>query len=445
MANPSAPKNVKISPSQGKFGDIFYISWNAPDSLGDAGAFDCYIIYKKLDGVDYSGEGLYADGKYGLPLVHTNVRDDPAYQYSSGDNISQHDRVRDTVTYTVFCGLKSGTGSDLKFTPVSEGASAVFLLRATAPTNFQVTPAVAKPGDTLTFTWEAAAGRKFSAYRVYGTIGGSGGFTQSVMADSNTLVCTGVFPDNVPDGEYVTYSVNAYDGEYPGGGDVGPGSNGVRVYKNRPPLPPSAITVGDAVQGKPVSVAWDAASDPDGGAVTYRLARSVNGGAFQVVYEGGGQSFTDAADNRDWSAIQYRVCAIDVYSFASEYTVSEQKAVQNPRFRLPDGGRLELLENRDEQPVYPITVLEGVFRREDKKSLKAILETSGAVQGPAGQGVPAGGAAGQLLAKKSDTDYDTQWVDPPAGGEGAEGPGATMEQVNEAIQAAVLDSWEGSY
>lgn len=37
-------------------------------------------------------------------------------------------------------------------------------------------------------------------------------------------------------------------------------------------------------------------------------------------------------------------------------------------------------------------------------------------QGPAGQGVPAGGTAGQVLAKKSGTDYDTEWTDQTGGG-----------------------------
>lgn len=32
-----------------------------------------------------------------------------------------------------------------------------------------------------------------------------------------------------------------------------------------------------------------------------------------------------------------------------------------------------------------------------------------------GQGVPTGGAAGQMLAKTSDVDYDSEWIDPPTG------------------------------
>ena len=36
--------------------------------------------------------------------------------------------------------------------------------------------------------------------------------------------------------------------------------------------------------------------------------------------------------------------------------------------------------------------------------------------GPAGHGVPAGGTAGQVLTKKSGTDYDTEWKEPTGGG-----------------------------
>lgn len=37
-------------------------------------------------------------------------------------------------------------------------------------------------------------------------------------------------------------------------------------------------------------------------------------------------------------------------------------------------------------------------------------------QGPAGPGVAAGGTVGQILRKKSATDYDTEWADPQGGG-----------------------------
>lgn len=49
-------------------------------------------------------------------------------------------------------------------------------------------------------------------------------------------------------------------------------------------------------------------------------------------------------------------------------------------------------------------------------------------KGDPGAGVPAGGSAGQVLAKASAADNDTHWADPP---------GVSMEQVNSAIDSAV--------
>lgn len=44
------------------------------------------------------------------------------------------------------------------------------------------------------------------------------------------------------------------------------------------------------------------------------------------------------------------------------------------------------------------------------------LIREGAIKGDPGEGVAEGGRAGQILAKKSNADYDTEWVDPSAGG-----------------------------
>lgn len=51
-------------------------------------------------------------------------------------------------------------------------------------------------------------------------------------------------------------------------------------------------------------------------------------------------------------------------------------------------------------------------------------------QGEPGVGVPSGGETGQVLAKLSDTDYDTTWINPPEGGDGSGVPdGGTEGQV----------------
>jgi len=54
--------------------------------------------------------------------------------------------------------------------------------------------------------------------------------------------------------------------------------------------------------------------------------------------------------------------------------------------------------------------------------------------GPIGRGIPEGGTSGQVLAKASDGDYDTEWVD--SGG----GPGGGVTSVNGQSGVVVLDA-----
>lgn len=52
----------------------------------------------------------------------------------------------------------------------------------------------------------------------------------------------------------------------------------------------------------------------------------------------------------------------------------------------------------------------------DKSSAYGELLLAKIIRGKDGEGIPAGGSAGQVLSKKSDADYDTEWVDAPQGG-----------------------------
>lgn len=66
----------------------------------------------------------------------------------------------------------------------------------------------------------------------------------------------------------------------------------------------------------------------------------------------------------------------------------------------------------------------------------ALIEGGG---GSPGVGVPVGGTTGQLLAKATATDYDTEWVDAPTGG----GGGGTIiaVQATPPVGPAVGDLW----
>ena len=82
---------------------------------------------------------------------------------------------------------------------------------------------------------------------------------------------------------------------------------------------------------------------------------------------------------------------------------------------LGEGGRLERLENRKGQAVYPVTLMEGIFRRRDGKSLEEVLEHLNGGGEADTHGIPAGGTGGQVLAKRSGTDYDAHWITPEGG------------------------------
>ena len=100
---------------------------------------------------------------------------------------------------------------------------------------------------------------------------------------------------------------------------------------------------------------------------------------------------------------------------------------------LGEGGRLERLENTRGQAVYPITLMEGVFRKKDGKSLEMVLNELDSSGGEGASGVSSfNGRSGAVMPKSGDyTAADVGAV--------------TMAQVTAAIQSAVLDSWEASY
>ena len=65
--------------------------------------------------------------------------------------------------------------------------------------------------------------------------------------------------------------------------------------------------------------------------------------------------------------------------------------------------------------------------------------------GAPGQGVPPGGMAGQVLTKRAAADYDTEWADPPSGGEGGTGYrfGHGLKVEGGAVSVDCVSSFDG--
>lgn len=101
------------------------------------------------------------------------------------------------------------------------------------------------------------------------------------------------------------------------------------IITNTAPTAPSSITVpATVVGGSTLSISWGASSDAEGNLSGYKLERSVAGGAWAQIYQGGNRSHTDTI-TKGWATVQYRVKAYDSFGFESAYTTSPSRTVDN--------------------------------------------------------------------------------------------------------------------
>ena len=108
-----------------------------------------------------------------------------------------------------------------------------------------------------------------------------------------------------------------------------PDSDGAyTIVWNQAPTTPPSITVPDEVRsGKTAEISWAASVDPEGGAITYELERSINSGAWTNIYTGSATSYDDTGVGTSANTVQWRVRAKDVNGAYSGYTSSAVKTV----------------------------------------------------------------------------------------------------------------------
>lgn len=108
-----------------------------------------------------------------------------------------------------------------------------------------------------------------------------------------------------------------------------PDSDGAyTIVWNQAPTTPPSITVPDEVRsGKAAEISWAASVDPEGGAITYELERSINSGAWTNIYTGSATSYDDTGVGTSANTVQWRARAKDVNGAYSGYTSSTVKTV----------------------------------------------------------------------------------------------------------------------
>lgn len=102
------------------------------------------------------------------------------------------------------------------------------------------------------------------------------------------------------------------------------------INNNAPTVPASPITITPAAlsTGGTAVISWGESTDPDGDDFEYSLERSVgNTVSYTEIYRGKNRYFSDTIGS--WSAVTYRVRAIDARGAASGYRTASTKSVSS--------------------------------------------------------------------------------------------------------------------
>lgn len=210
-------------------------------------------------------------------------------------------------------------------TPVEtlSNGSLVINTAPTTPASITIPPSI-NGGSTITISWGASSDAEgnLEGYKLERSTNGGTTWFQVYQGSARQTTNTVAFGT-----ESVMYRVRAYDSEGLHSGYRT--SAQVTVLNNHAPGAPAGITVPEEVKGGgTLAVTWQAATDPDGDALTYSLERQHDGGAWSVIHSGAELSFEDSV-TKGWQTVRYRVRAKDVHDACGPYTTSDTREVDN--------------------------------------------------------------------------------------------------------------------
>lgn len=84
------------------------------------------------------------------------------------------------------------------------------------------------------------------------------------------------------------------------------------IIWNKPPTKPGSFTLPSKITSRTATtISWSKSTDPEGDPISYRLERSLDGGAFVQRYKGSLASYKDTIEEKGHTSVVYRVTAID--------------------------------------------------------------------------------------------------------------------------------------
>ena len=128
------------------------------------------------------------------------------------------------------------------------------------------------------------------------------------------------------------------------------------VIFNEAPLAPTVITTPSRFYGgKPNTISWNVATDPNGDQVTYQLDCSIDGGSYEQIYNGTAIVYAHLVPFGT-STVSYRVKATDPSGESSAYTTSATVTVINNNAPVISGSDSNLgVKSDDFTGTYTIT------------------------------------------------------------------------------------------
>lgn len=136
---------------------------------------------------------------------------------------------------------------------------------------------------------------------------------------------------------------------------------------------------------------------------------------FSLIFQtaGGLRYYVDSEDKTLFVRSEDNMSAVVVFDFVEQKNLPAGELRYTLKASLPNTIFPDGYQDINEPQTTGVELWDGASDFADAIECELVLPY---VKGDSGVGIPSGGASGQMLSKKSDADYDVEWVDAPQGG-----------------------------
>lgn len=207
-----------------------------------------------------------------------------------------------------------------------------------APEKINIPSTVYSQSD-IQITWDSAADADSSdiSYRLERSI--DGGSTWETVTTTARTSYSDILA--YKQALMVKYRICAYD-QYWNTSEYTESIN-VNVTNNVAPSAPTALSIGNVIEGEQITIGWGPSTDDDNNFEGYEVSRKIDDGEWEVLGNTVSRSITTVCGN--WNTVTFRVRAYDSHSAYSAYNTSETIAVTHPQVISASITPCDMVEN----------------------------------------------------------------------------------------------------